>query len=127
MEKSKEIIYTIYYRLYFVFIAFWIIKYPKPIKKVPESFVEGQIEVDSDFEDFRHHHFIIIPQAQSENRWLFWQRHFAYQIKGTKTWIKLPSFTPKEMKDGEVKYGFNTTLYKKIKENSTERKIISWR
>jgi len=126
LNNLADHFYILYYRSYLIFKAVWIIKNPKFINP-PKDFIECQFDYDPGCDGFPNHNFLLVPKKfKPENRWFFWKRHFAYQIKGDNTWLKLPSFIINEIGDEKIKYGFNHTLVNKFKKYPTKRKFITW-
>lgn len=107
MGWVKHMAYKFYYRIYYVLVAYWMIKHPKEVKP-PTITIPCRFYHDPNFKGVRHHNFLFVPnEYRPENKWLFWKRKFAYRIEGEKTWYRLPSLTIWEVNEKEIKYGLN--------------------
>ncbi len=118
----EEIVYEIYYRLYYFLVAIWIIKYPKVIKP-PKRYFWCISSIDSEAK--RHSSFLYIRVDKTfGDKWLFWKRKFAFRISGHANWYQLPSLTPWDTQEGSTKLGLNSTFVKKWQKEKLE--FITW-
>lgn len=107
MKRLDDVFYKIYYRAYYVLIAYWRINHPKKIDP-PTSILYCRFYHHPNLKGHRRHNFLFVPnEFRPENKWLFWKRKFAYRIRGETEWYQLPSLTIWEINDKEIKYGLN--------------------
>lgn len=107
MKRLRGVLYKIYYRVYYILFAYWMINHPIKVK-LPLNILHCRFYHDPNLKGYRHHNFLLVPnEFRPENKWLFWKRKFAYRIKGETEWYQLPSLTIWEINDKEIKYGLN--------------------
>ncbi len=113
-------LYRVYYCLYYYFIGFWIIKFPKQIKPSLDK-ITCQFYSDSNLKGFSHHNFLFADlKHNSENKWFFTQRKFAFRVTDTNHWYKLPSLTVCHIYQNKTKYGLNSTFTRKWSKKDLE-------
>lgn len=106
--------YRLYYCLYYYFVGFWVIKFPKHIEPSLDK-VFCQYYFDNLLRGISHHNFLLANHFEyiSENKWFFTQRKFAFRVVDTQQWYSLPSLTVYSANNNEIKYGLNSTFIRK--------------
>lgn len=108
MDRVKEVAYKGYYLIYYILIAYWMIKHPIRVEP-PQTAIPCRFYCDPGYKGVRHHNFLLVPIAK-ENRLLFFKRKFAFSRNG-ECWYLLPSLTPRGTDpDGHQRYGLNSEI-----------------
>lgn len=113
--------YRVYYCLYYYFIGFWVINFPKLAKPSLDK-VFCRFYSDSKLKGFSHHNFLFADYIKHipENKWFFTQRKFAFRVINTNLWYKLPSLTVCHSYNNKIKYGLNSTFTRKWSKKKLE-------
>ena len=127
LRKVVDLIYKIYYRVLYWPLAIWVIYHPK-LTILPENVSVCHYFHGDSTTTGRHQHFITVFPCETENKWLFFKRHFAFQIKD-QGWYVMPSLTPWGMKHGYQEYGLNTMFIRRHMEgiNISDIEIVTWK
>lgn len=113
LTKLSNHAFRIYYRVYYILIAKWMLAHPKTI--IPRLTTQRMTPRIS-FGAEKHQSFLIAHyiDPRSVNRWLFWRYTFSYRKQNDAHWYKLPSLTPwLWMGNGDgTYYGLNSEFVK---------------
>ena len=106
-RKVVDFLYKIYYRVCYYPYALWVIYHPKRVYP-PDNAQLCEFIFDEGLFGQSHHNFLLAP-IPAENRWLFWQYHFAFSNNNQRSWYSLPSLTPWSTDpDGRQRLGLNS-------------------